>query len=119
MNVFMNMVALAWQHLITLSIAAVVLIGVVLTIVWWPKASIGGATESEVWTCCIYPQIRLPGPGSCSICGMMLIHTSRLKTGKDGASRHGRLGTTAVSRRELFKEFQTVGKSQGGSFMMN
>ncbi|MGC8602926.1 MAG: efflux RND transporter periplasmic adaptor subunit, partial [Desulfomonilaceae bacterium] len=31
------------------------------------------ADESTVWTCSMHPQIRMPGPGKCPICGMDLI----------------------------------------------
>ncbi len=110
MNVFKSMVELARRHLIKLGVVAAVLIGLVMVVVWWPKAFSEGATGSEVWTCSMHPQVRLPRPGSCPICGMKLIPTSKLKTGKDGESRHGGLETQAVAQRELFKEIQTVGK---------
>ena len=32
-----------------------------------------GDAEAEVWTCSMHPQIRLPEPGKCPICGMDLI----------------------------------------------
>lgn len=110
MNVFKSMVVQARRHLITLGVLAAVLIGLVMAVVWWPKVSGEAATGSEVWTCSMHPQIRMPQPGSCPICGMKLIPTSKLKTGKDGASRHGGFETQPVARRELFKEIQTVGK---------
>jgi Cu(I)/Ag(I) efflux system membrane fusion protein len=32
-----------------------------------------GTSGTEVWTCSMHPQIRLPEPGSCPICGMDLV----------------------------------------------
>ena len=110
MNVFKSMVMLALRHLIKLSVVAAVLVGLVMAVVWWPKASSEEATGSEVWICSMHPQVRLPRPGSCPICGMNLISTSKLKKGKDGESRQGGLETQVIARRELFKEIQTVGK---------
>ncbi len=100
----------ARRNLITLGVVAVVLVGLVLVIIWWPRASSEAATGNEVWTCSMHPQVRLPRPGSCPICGMKLIPTSKLAAKKDGASGHGGLETQAVARRELFKEIKTVGR---------
>ncbi|MBI2479244.1 MAG: efflux RND transporter periplasmic adaptor subunit, partial [Planctomycetia bacterium] len=110
MNVFKSIVTNARRHLIILGVAAAVLVGLVLMIVWWPKATGEGATGSEVWTCSMHPQIRLPQPGSCPICGMPLTPTSKLAEKKGDEYQHARLETQAVARRELFKEIQTVGK---------
>jgi len=110
MNVFKSIVMKARRHLIILGVAAAVLVGLVLAIVWWPKATGEAATGSEVWTCSMHPQIRLPRPGSCPICGMKLIPTSKLTTKKGDQYQHASLETQAVARRELFKEIQTVGK---------
>jgi len=33
-------------------------------------------TEPQIWTCSMHPQIRLPKPGLCPICGMKLIPAS-------------------------------------------
>ncbi len=57
-----------------------------------PRAAITGAIEKpagdvgeEIWTCSMHPQIRLPEPGQCPLCGMDLIlaeGTSETKTTK-------------------------------------
>jgi Cu(I)/Ag(I) efflux system membrane fusion protein len=31
------------------------------------------AVKSTIWTCAMHPQIRMPQPGNCPICGMELI----------------------------------------------
>jgi Cu(I)/Ag(I) efflux system membrane fusion protein len=36
-------------------------------------ASLPGEEQSQVWTCSMHPQIRLPNPGQCPICAMDLI----------------------------------------------
>ncbi|MDA1018406.1 MAG: efflux RND transporter periplasmic adaptor subunit [Planctomycetota bacterium] len=110
MNVFKSIVTYASRHLITLGVVAAVIIGLGLIIVWWPKTSSEGAAGSEVWTCSMHPQVRLPRPGTCPICGMKLIPTSKLTSKKGEGNQYAGLETQAVVRRELFKEIQTVGK---------
>jgi len=110
MNVFKSTVALARRHLITLGVVAAVIVGLVLAIVFIPKTSSEGAAGSEVWTCSMHPQVRLPRPGSCPICGMKLIPTSKLTAKKGDGNQYAGLETQAILRRELFKEIQTVGK---------
>ncbi len=96
--------------IIRLVIAGGALTLMAAAIMFWPHGDSQESSTSEMWTCSMHPQVRLPRPGPCPICGMKLIPTSKLKTGKDGASRHGGLETQPVARRELFKEIQTVGK---------
>lgn len=96
--------------LIRFGIGAAVVIGLVALVAWWPKEMGEAAASSDTWTCSMHPQVRLPNPGSCPICGMKLIPASTLAAEKGGASRHASLETQAVARRELFKEIQTVGK---------
>lgn len=110
MNLFKIIAMKAKPHLIKLGIAAAVLVGLVLAIIWWPRSSGEAATGSEVWTCSMHPQVRLPRPGSCPICGMKLIPTSKLAAGKGNGNQYAGVETQAVARRELFKEIQTVGK---------
>lgn len=38
-----------------------------------PTAGVREAAAAELWTCSMHPQIRLPEPGACPICGMDLI----------------------------------------------
>jgi len=110
MSVFKSIVAFARRHLITLGVVAAVIVGLVLAIVWIPKTSSEGAAGSEVWTCSMHPQVRLPRPGSCPICGMKLIPISLLPGAKDDLEKRAGLETEAVRHRELFKEIRTVGK---------
>ncbi len=37
------------------------------------KTSSNSTEEGQIWTCSMHPQIRLPEPGDCPICGMTLI----------------------------------------------
>jgi membrane fusion protein, copper/silver efflux system len=51
--------------------------------------------EGIEWTCSMHPQVRLPGPGKCPICGMDLIPVA---TG-DEDGEHGELPRLTVSDR--------------------
>lgn len=42
----------------------------------------GDEAEAEVWTCSMHPQIRMPGPGKCPICGMDLVLAETKKKGQ-------------------------------------
>ncbi len=110
MNVFKSIVTNVKRHLITLGVVVTVIVGIGIAVVWWPKASGEAAISSEVWTCSMHPQVRLPRPGSCPICGMKLIPTSKLTAKKGDERQYASLETQAITRRELFKEIQTVGK---------
>lgn len=100
--------SLVW--LIRGGVAVAVLGGVVALFVFFrPKA--GQETEgNEVWTCSMHPQVRLPKPGRCPICGMNLIPVSQLSDEQARISQQARIITQAVTFRELFKEVRTVGK---------
>jgi Cu(I)/Ag(I) efflux system membrane fusion protein len=85
------------------------------------SAATPAATEKEVWTCSMHPQIRLPQSGKCPICEMPLIVLNAAQTGAGGApmlqlSDHAlamaSVETTPVTRKELFRELRAVGKIQ-------
>ena len=61
------------RSLIRLGLGAAAIVGLVLLIAWWPKGASEAAAKSDTWTCSMHPQIRLPNPGECPICGMKLI----------------------------------------------
>lgn len=48
--------------LIRLGIGLAVVAGMTMAIVWWPKASADAVAGSEIWTCSMHPQIRMPNP---------------------------------------------------------
>lgn len=98
------------RHLITLGGTAAVLVGLVSAIAWWPKNSTEAVAGSDTWTCSMHPQIRLPNPGRCPICGMQLIPLSKLPSARDDLENRAGLVAEAIQRRELFKEIRTVGK---------
>lgn len=98
------------RRLLAMAVPLVAVVAVVTAlVVWGPQRGTEQASD-ETWTCSMHPQIRLPRPGSCPICGMKLIPASKLAAEKDGVSRQGSLETQPVARREIFKEIQTVGK---------
>lgn len=95
---------------IRLGIGAAVVVGLVALIAWWPKGTGEAAASSDTWTCSMHPQIRLPNPGRCPICGMQLIPVSKLPKARGELETRAGLVTEPIQRRELFKEIRTVGK---------
>lgn len=98
------------QIVVGLGIIAVIGAAVVAAVLWWPRETPEERTEAEVWTCSMHPQIRLPAPGRCPICGMALIPVSRLATEKAAVEQRAGMETETIMRRDLFKEVRTVGK---------
>ena len=100
-----------WKHP-ALRIGAVlgVLALLVALVAWWPKGTGQAAAGSDTWTCSMHPQIRLPNPGSCPLCGMQLIPISKLPNARDDLETRAGLEVEPIQRRELFKEIRTVGK---------
>lgn len=58
------------------------------------------AAEETVWTCSMHPQIRLPAPGLCPICGMDLI-PAESGSGEEGAGPTLRLSERARQRARI------------------
>ena len=100
-----------WNHL---ALRTGIVLGVIALlaafIAWWPRSAKQESSNIEIWTCSMHPQIRLPNPGLCPICGMKLIPVSQLPNAKDDLEKRAGLETEAIHRRELFKEIRTVGK---------
>lgn len=84
-------------------------------------------TTTQIWTCSMHPQVRLPKPGKCPICSMDLIPVkeegkSDSKGDKPASdsmltlSEHARamasVETERVMRRKLNREIRSVGKIQ-------
>ena len=104
--------SLAWlaRQLGAMAVVGVAIAAIVAVLIFWsPPAETEQAGE-EIWTCSMDPQIRLPRPGSCPICGMPLIPISQLATEQARMKQQAGLETEAVKHRELFKEIRTVGK---------
>jgi Cu(I)/Ag(I) efflux system membrane fusion protein len=76
---------------------------------WGPRRGAEQAS-GEIWTCSMHPQVRLPRPGPCPICGMALIPVSQLESEQARVKQKAGLESEPVVRRELFKEIRTVGK---------
>ncbi|MBI5757473.1 MAG: efflux RND transporter periplasmic adaptor subunit [Planctomycetales bacterium] len=96
--------------LIRLGAVGVTLAMLIAAVTLWPRGDSQASAKSDVWTCSMHPQIRLPTPGPCPICGMKLIPVSQLSRAKDDLEKRAGLETEAIRRRELFKEIRTVGK---------
>ncbi len=84
-----------------------------------PDAAAAPSTAQQVYTCSMHPQVRLDRPGKCPICEMPLILASAAETGAGGepmlqlsdhALAMASVETTPVTRRELSRALQAVGK---------
>lgn len=100
----------AKRHLIRFGIGAAIVVGLVSLIAWWPKGTGAATADRDTWTCSMHPQVRLPNPGRCPICGMQLIPISKLPSARNDLESRDGLVTEPIQRRELFKEIRTVGK---------
>ena len=78
------------------------------------------STENTViWTCAMHPQIKMPEPGKCPICGMTLIplkspgndnqKTSSLSLSKR-AKKLAEVRTSVVKRSEAYLDIRMYGK---------
>jgi len=97
-------------HLVAVLVLITVIGGVVLIAVWRTQRTSGQQAAAQVWTCSMHPQIRLPGPGRCPICGMNLIPVEQLKPEQEHHARQAGLATEEVKLRRLVKEIRAVGK---------
>lgn len=102
---------MTWKHrLIQMGIAGIVLAVLISAVFWRPQRDTEASASGELWTCSMHPQIRLPNPGGCPICGMKLIPVSQLPSAKEDLEQRAGLETEIVRYRNLFKEVRTVGK---------
>ncbi len=78
-----------------------------------------GESETQTWTCAMHPQIRLPEPGQCPICGMDLIPASKGEGEEMGerelklspaAIKLAEIQTALVERKHVSVEVRMVGK---------
>jgi len=78
------------------------------------------ATQNMIWTCSMHPQIRMPEPGQCPICGMDLISLDQgeltldsgaIKMTKE-AVQLANVMTTIVSKQKPVKNIRLYGKVQ-------
>jgi Cu(I)/Ag(I) efflux system membrane fusion protein len=77
--------------------------------------------KSTIWTCAMHPQIRMPEPGKCPICGMELIPLAQnsissidpdaIHLSKEAAELANVL-TSVVSKQKPVKEVRLYGKVQ-------
>jgi len=76
--------------------------------------------KTEIWTCAMHPQIRMPGPGKCPICGMNLIPLNQSEAQADQSELHltpeaaalANVATTVVGRKQAVREVRLYGKVQ-------
>ncbi len=101
---------IAKRMLIRMGATFAVIVALVLMVVWWPRSAAEATAASDIWTCSMHPQIRLPSPGRCPICGMELIPVSKLPNARTDLEGRAGLESEPILRRELFKDVRTVGK---------
>lgn len=102
---------MTWKRrLIQIGVAGLALAILVAVLLWRPQRDSGSSASGDLWTCSMHPQIRLPNPGNCPICGMKLIPVSQLPGAKEDLEQRAGLETEAIRHRDLFKEVRTVGK---------
>jgi Cu(I)/Ag(I) efflux system membrane fusion protein len=77
--------------------------------------------RNTIWTCAMHPQIRMPEPGKCPICGMDLIPLSQNSTTSVGpdavhlskdAAELANVLTSKVTKQKPVKEVRLYGKVQ-------
>lgn len=77
--------------------------------------------KSTIWTCAMHPQIRMPQPGKCPICGMELIPLAQSNASSiDPAAVHlskeavqlANVLTSVVTKQKPIKEIRLYGKVQ-------
>ena len=76
-------------------------------------------SQAEIWTCSMHPQIKLPKPGKCPICGMNLIPLENDSSDEDGneislklsnnAQMLAEVTMTPVIRKAVTKQVRMVG----------
>lgn len=96
--------------LVGLCVVAGTIGAIVLAVEMLPEGPLQSGDPAEVWTCSMHPQIRLPAPGRCPICGMALIRISDLAAAARDLRNRAGLETETIQFRELGKEVRTVGK---------
>ena len=77
-------------------------------------------TKATIWTCAMHPQIRMPEPGKCPICGMELIPLGQSVSTIDPGAIHmtkeaaqlANVLTSKVSKQNAVKELRLYGKVQ-------
>jgi Cu(I)/Ag(I) efflux system membrane fusion protein len=80
------------------------------------EAPAASGAEQQEWTCSMHPQIRLPAPGQCPICGMDLVRVEDTATGDDSVSlssaaqRIASIEVMSIDKRMLDHVVRTVGR---------
>lgn len=76
-----------------------------------------GESENQIWTCSMHPQIMLPEPGDCPICGMDLIPA---ESGAEGLSANEiKMTDNAMALANIHTSTVGMGGSDGGSLKLS
>ena len=84
------------------------------------------SVSTTLWTCAMHPQINMPQPGKCPICGMDLIPKNQGQVGFDSAAVHltkeaaqlASVMTSPVTRQKPVMEIRLYGKVQADERML-
>lgn len=98
------------ERLSTVLIPMLLIAGILSLLYFGKPHASEEAVASGEWTCSMHPQVRLPRPGRCPICGMTLIPVTSLKEEQNRVALRAGIEVEPIRRRELFKEIRTVGK---------
>ena len=98
------------KRIVAIVVPLVAIAALVAALIIWGPQHAAEQTTGETWTCSMHPQVRLPKPGPCPICGMALIPVSQLQSEQARVKERAGLETEKVAFRELFKQIRTVGK---------
>ncbi len=98
------------KSLLTIGLPCLLVLGLILTAIYWPRSESTDQKSAGEWTCSMHPQVRRPAPGRCPICGMDLVPVTQLSTEQARLEQRAGIETEPVTHRELFKELRTVGK---------
>lgn len=98
------------RRLSTVFVPILLMGGLIAILIVGRSASQRDTAELGEWTCSMHPQVRLPAPGRCPICGMTLIPVAQLASEQSRIQTQAGIETEPVKRRALSKEIRTVGK---------
>jgi len=84
------------------------------------EAHSGSESKATIWTCSMHPQIKMPGPGKCPICGMDLIPVTNASEDSNQsdttitlsarAKKLAEVRTTPVRRADTAVEVRLLGR---------
>lgn len=79
-----------------------------------PASQPSDASEAQIWTCSMHPQIRRDHPGDCPICGMDLVPAGASSSADEGETSEAPQAAVGLSpRARRLAELETVAVASG------